>query len=308
MKEITDYIDVYDATPADDRKNKIQAIADGLGVPPWEVAEQLKAAGCSVNLQWFNQLKRKAMASAESGAQSAETEGPPEEPAPDAAYLKKIIERQDKMLREMAEREDRLKETRQFAENRAKDLAERIHEKDGEIAALEAKLRQKDREIEELAGRLEEAGADDDHEEAFRLLHQNHEAAKKINAALRKELEEARDELAEQDARIRKYVDDAWEQDCRIEKLKKELAESAAAAEKEPARHFFGIEGGELDMADVINDFCGPLVGVDAYLCGRIIEALYCWRYNKTADPLRVLGGLVNEVIEMRTLEREAAE
>lgn len=59
-------------------------------------------------------------------------------------------------------------------------------------------------------------------------------------------------------------------------------------------------------MSDVINDFCGPLIGVEAYLCGRIIEALYFWRYNKTADPLRVLGGLVSELIEMRLDEREA--
>lgn len=317
-EQILNYIDVYDATPAEKRKSKIAEIADGLGLQPWEVAETLKAAGCSVNLQWFNQLKMKAMKAGGGDPDERAAEAAAAAAPADASYLRKIIARQDRQLKEDAERYKAL-------EDRAKELANRLHEKDGEIAALEAQIRKKDREIEVLAGQLEEAGADDDHEEAFRRLFQNHEAAKKINAGLRKELEECRSKYTEQEYRIEELEKCVEAADERCKDLQREVDWITEKAKKPTERHFFGIEGGEepeadggseypkitvpggeLDLADVINDFCMQLQGVEAYLCGRIIEALWCWRLGNGKDAMRVLGGLISELIDMNTPVPEA--
>jgi len=62
----------------------------------------------------------------------------------------------------------------------------------------------------------------------------------------------------------------------------------------------------DLGMNDYINEFCEALHGVEAYLCGRIIESLYCWRYGDGLDPLRILPGLISELIDMQIDKKEA--
>ena len=403
-EQILRYIDVYDATPADKRKNKIAEIADGLMLPPWEVAETLKAAGCSVNLQWFNQLKRKAMQAGGGDPDERAAEAAAAAAPADASYLRKIIARQDRQLKEDAEKYKALEE-------RAKDLANQLHDKDGELAKLDAALRAKDHELETLEKQLEEIDSPDEGStRPYRELLQNHESAKRINAALRKEIEgqraanavlveqieelkvelyrmreekeqleeRAKDlanqlhdkdgELAQADAKIRSlnaelfrlqeekeqleiYVNEADNDNIKLHEI---LDQYEAELDKPAERHFFGIEGGEdvadgdrrgdaaeesrcdhisadgeteaeeapavnareypvcrvpggeLDLSEVINDFCGGLHGVESYLCGRILEALWCWRLGNGADAMRVLQGLIQELIEMQLDEAEA--
>lgn len=61
----------------------------------------------------------------------------------------------------------------------------------------------------------------------------------------------------------------------------------------------------DLGLNDFINEFCCELHGVEAYLCGRIIESLYCWRYGNGLDPLRILPGLIGELIDMQLEKKE---
>lgn len=267
-EQILNYIDVYDATPAEKRKSKIAEIADGLGENPWDVAETLKAAGCSVNLQWFNQLKLKAMKAGGDPDERAAEAAAAATPA-DASYLRKIIARQDRQLKEDAERYKAL-------EDRAKELANQLHEKDGALAQADAKIRS-------------------------------------LNADLFR--------LQEEKEQLEIYVNEADNDNIKLHEI---LDQYEAEAGKPAERHFFEIEGGEepeadggseypkitvpggeLDLADVINDFCGGLHGVEAYLCGRILEALWCWRLGNGADAMRVLQGLIQELLEMRLEEVE---
>lgn len=158
-EQILNYIDVYNATPADKRKSKIAEIADGLGLQPWEVAETLKAAGCSVNLQWFNQQKRKANAgsalegfqpfSLKTAKNKAAAASDADEKAADAAaaavpanvaYLKKIIDQQDKQLR-------RDVEVHKEQQDREQELIRQIKEKDAELAKKDAEIRSLNAEL-----------------------------------------------------------------------------------------------------------------------------------------------------------------
>jgi len=294
MKEITDYIDVYDATPADKRKAKIAEIAEEMGVPPWEVSGALKAAGCGVSLQWYGQQKRKAEAAA------AATQPVMEEPA-DAAYLKKIIKQQDKLLRQD-------KEAYVALEARAKDLAGQLHDKDAALADAEAKTRAAEAEVGRLSQEIDgyRAAADD-------------------RAALKRSIDFLKDKIRYYQEQIENqnlYINEVDNENATLNEQLDLLLHGAAALkdaageaqdaprptfEMVPAKEYPSrrVPGGELELADVLNDFCRNLSGVESYLCGRILEALWCWRLNNTADPLRVLGGLVSELIELRLEERE---
>jgi len=307
MEKILGYIDVYDATPDDKKKSKIAEIADELGVPPWEVAEQLKAAGCKVDLHWFNQQKIKA-ARAASGGQTSAAEAAAEKEAQAAqksegtsanrAYLQKIIKEQDKRMRALKAERDEL-------EHRGRQLTGEIYDKDRELAELEAALRLAEEEkktlekkLEDMQGRYDYANAE--LTEADREL-DGYRAAEDDRLALRNENEllNAKIELLLNGASMLKEMAAAVE----------EPEEPAPHFEMEPLREYpaLRVPGGELDLCDVLNDFCRNLGGVESYLCGRIIEALWCWRL-KGSDALRVLQGLVSELIEMQLEEKEASE
>lgn len=275
--DVLRYIDVYDATPDDKKKGKIAEIADELNVPCWFVAEVLKEAGCDVNLLWFSQQKikmqkRKSAAPTkdESDAEkAAEKAAAAEGTSANKAYLQKIIKEQDRQLREKKEFCEALQE-------KGRALADTIREKD-------LMLMEKDAEIRELKREAE----------GYRAAEDDRLALKNENDLLN-----AKIDLLMNGASVLRETIAAEEQE-----------EPAPHFEMEPVREYpdCRVPGGELDLCDVLNDFCRNLGGVEAYLCGRIIEALWCWRLQGS-DALRVLQGLVSELIEMQLEEKEAAE
>lgn len=276
--DVLRYIDVYDATPDDKKKGKIAEIADELDVPCWFVAEVLKEAGCDVNLLWFSQQKikmqkRKSAVHTKDEADAdatAEKAAAAEGTGANKAYLQKIIKEQDRQLKEMKKGCEEL-------QKKGRALVETIHEKD-------LMLMEKDAEIRELKRETE-----------------GYRAAEDDRLALRNENEllNAKVELLLNGASMLKEMASAVE----------EPEEPAPHFEMEPAREYPAcrVPGGELELAEVLNDFCRGLSGVESYLCGRIIEALWCWRLQGS-DALRVMQGLVSELIEMQLEEKEAAE
>ena len=54
-----------------------------------------------------------------------------------------------------------------------------------------------------------------------------------------------------------------------------------------------------LNMSDLINRFCYGLSGVNAYLTGRIVEALYRWRFAGEDEQLQLLPGLIEELANL---------
>lgn len=90
-------------------------------------------------------------------------------------------------------------------------------------------------------------------------------------------------------------------------KLHEILAQYEAELDKPAERHFFGVEGGEAETplsgqmaqedADATFDRClaemlDGLEGRSAYLCGRLLEALWCWKFEgdrKTVSLSRLL-------------------
>jgi len=275
--DVLRYIDVYDATPDDKKKGKIAEIADELDVPCWFVAEVLKEAGCDVNLLWFSQQKIKmqkrksaVQTKDEADADAAAEKAAAEGTGANKAYLQKIIKEQDRQLKEKKEFCEALQE-------KGRALADTIREKDRE-------LMEKDAEIRELKKEAE----------GYRAAEDDRLALKNENALLN-----AKIDLLLNGASILRDMASVVE----------EPEQPVRRFEMEPAREYSTcrVPGGELDLCDVLNDFCRSLGGVEAYLCGRIIEALWCWRL-KGSDALRVLQGLVSELIEMQLEEQEAAE
>ena len=276
--EVLRFVDVYDATPDDKKKGKIAEIADELDFPCWFVAEVLKEADCDVNLLWFSQQKikmqkRKSAAPTKDEAdaeKAAEKAAAAEGTSANKAYLQKIIKEQDRQLREKKEYCEALQE-------KGRALADTIREKDRE-------LMEKDAEIRELKKEAE----------GYRAAEDDRLALKNENDLLNAKIE------------LLMYGASAL---GKMAAAVEEPEEPAPHFEMEPAREYptCRVPGGELDLCDVLNDFCRSLGGVEAYLCGRIIEALWCWRM-KGSDALRVLQGLVSELIEMQLEEKEAAE
>lgn len=275
--EVSRLVDIYEATPADKKKSKIAEIADELNVPCWSVAEVLKEAGCDVNLLWFSQQKikmqkRKSAAPTKDEAdaeKAAEKAAAAEGTGANKAYLQKIIKEQDRQLREK-------KECCEALQEKGRALADTIREKDRELMEKDAEIRELKREAE-----------------GYRAAEDDRLALKNENDLLN-----AKIELLMNGAFILKEMAAAVE----------EPEEQAPHFEMEPAREYPAcrVPGGELELSEVLNDFCRNLGGVESYLCGRILEALWCWRI-KGSDALRVLQGLVSELIEMQLEEKEAS-
>lgn len=121
--------------------------------------------------------------------------------------------------------------------------------------------------------------------------------------------------IKKQDEEIRRLADDKKNLSEQLEtanasniRLQQELNERARQInqmysemeQKEDRTH-----PSDLGLNDFINEFCCELHGVEAYLCGRIIESLYCWRYGNGLDPLRILPGLIGELIDMQLEKKE---
>lgn len=121
--------------------------------------------------------------------------------------------------------------------------------------------------------------------------------------------------IKKQDEEIRRLADDKKNLSEQLEtanasniRLQQELNERARQInqmysemeQKEDRTH-----PSDLGLNDFINEFCCELHGVEAYLCGRIIESLYCWRYGNGLDPLRILPGLIGELIDMQLEQKE---
>ena len=275
---VLNYIDVYDATPDDKKKSKIDEIADELDVPCWFVAEVLKEAGCDVNLLWFSQQKikmqkRKSAAPTKDEAdaeKAAEKAAGAEGTSANKAYLQKIIKEQDRQLREK-------KECCEALQEKGRALADTIREKD-------MMLMEKDDEIRDLKREAE----------GYRAAEDDRLALKNENDLLN-----AKIDLLLNGASILRDMASVVE----------EPEQSERRFDMEPAREYPACRepGGELELSEVLNDFCRSLGGVESYLCGRILEALWCWRL-KGSDALRVLQGLVSELIEMHLEEQEAPE
>lgn len=276
--EVSRLVDIYNATPDDKKKGKISEIADELNAPCRFVAEVLKEAGCDVNLLWFSQQKikmqkRKGVAADKDEAdaeKAAEKAAASESTSANKAYLQKIIKEQDRQLRGKNEYCEELQE-------KGRALADTIREKDRELMEKDAEIRELKREAE------------------------GYRAAEDDRRALRREndLLTAKIDLLLNGASMLRDMASAVE----------EPEEPAPHFEMEPVREYpdCRVPGGELELAEVLNDFCRGLSGVESYLCGRIIEALWCWRLQGS-DALRVLQGLVSELIEMQLDEKEAAE
>jgi len=254
----------FNATPEEERKDAIECMAEKAGVAPWELADALKKEGCAIKHQWFAVARKKALAAA----------GGPALQQASSAYLKQIIQEQDRQLREKKAQCDRLKEEltekdaelegyRQAEDDRAK-LKSSIDFLNEKIRYYKEQVELKEREIDELRSENAEMSQQID------LLY-------KGAAALKAETEEPPEEKTQH-------------------------------FEMEPVREYPSsrVPGGELELSDVLNDFCRNLGGVEAYLCGRVLEALWCWRLAGS-DALRVLGGLVSELIEMELEKEEAA-
>lgn len=276
--EVSRLVEIYDATPADKKKRKIAEIADELNAPCWFVAEALKEVGCDVNLLWFLQQKikmqkRKSAAPTKDEADAdaaAEKAAAAEGTGASKAYLQKIIKEQDRQLREKKEFCEALQE-------KGRALADTIREKDRELMEKDAEIRELKREAE-----------------GYRAAEDDRLALKNENDLLN-----AKIDLLLNGASILRDMASVVEEPEQPERR----------FDMEPAREYPAcrVPGGELDLCDVLNDFCRSLGGVEAYLCGRIIEALWCWRL-KGSDALRVLQGLVSELIEMQLEEKEASE
>ena len=303
---ILNEIDVYNAVPADKRKSKIAEIADRLDVPCWFVAETLKETGCSVDLHWYSQQKRFGLKNTAVATQEA---------APgDKAYLAKVVKVQDKTIREQAEKIRALEaELEQF------QCQEQIKV---ETAQMIVTLKNRDEEISRLNAELDgyRAAADDREKLLHIIEHREKQIAHYERTCEEKDVQVRR--LQTKNEELELYTNAVDNENAKLHEQIDLLLHGAAAlknaAEEEPEvprptfemvpakeYHSCRAPGGELELADVLNDFCRSLSGVESYLCGRILEALYCWRYNKTADPLRVLGGLVSELLEMELDEQE---
>lgn len=288
----------YLAAEPDDRKTVIERMAQAEDVPSWELAEQLKAAGCEVNLRWFSQLKKKA-------AEPDGEEKKPEEPGKaKESHLRRVIVAQDKQLRELKEKAD-------FMEARAQALAEKIHEKDLALAAAEAKARQVECDekikvetaqmIATLKKRDEEIAAKN--AELFRLEEEldGYRAAEDDRAALLGQIAMLKQQIGQLDDLVAHQT----------EALQAALDEAAGGMRNAevPERHFWIEEEGDGIAAAVkregdafdrcIEEFLDGLAGKKAYFCGRILEALWCWRYREDRQTLSLVHLMIRELLQI---------
>ena len=293
-EQILGYIDVYDATPEDKRKQKIREIADGLGMQPWEVAETLKAAGCNVNLQWFNQLKRKAMQAGgvdpdERAAEAASAAAPA-----DAGYLRKIIVRQDRQLKEDAEKYKALEE-------RAKDLGRQLHDKDAELAKKDAEIAMLQRRMGDLNAELFRLGEEKEHLEILVNEADNdnvklHEILDQYEAELDNPAErhffgiEGGEDVADGDGR----GDAAKELRCNGRGLP--CYDSTPAGETSEGEATLW-DAKQAPAAFLVAAFVCEMEGYGAWLMGDLIDALYAYARQYEPDCIYRAEKLVRALI-----------
>lgn len=256
-------IEKYNSLEPELRKDFIERVAEKEGLQPWDLADALKEAGCEVRYQWFAWAKKRAK-DAKNELKTAEKnmEGG------NASYLRRVIVAQDKTLKEDAEKIRKLEA--QLAEYRGQE------EIKVETAQMIATLKKRDEEIAALEAELD-----------------GYRAAADVRAKLLAELEQQTEVIAHQKEALRAVL---------------ENYEADAA----PARHFFGIEGKEREDAgpaqvsaaadgfdEALACFLQGLSGRSAYLCGRILEALWCWKYRDDRETLSMVLLMVREILRL---------
>lgn len=263
------------------------------------------------------------------------------------AYLQKIIKEQDRQLREKKECCEALQEKGRALADTIREKDRELMEKDAEIRELKreaelekfqyqeqikvetaqmiATLKNRDEEISRLNAELDGyRAAAEDRAGLLRLIEQREKQIAHYERICEEKDVQVR-RLQTKNEELELYTNAVDNENAKLHEQINLLLNGAAALknaageepeaprpnfEMLPAKEYPSCQapGGELELADVLNDFCRSLSGVESYLCGRILEALWCWRYNKAADPLRVLGGLVSELIEMELDEQETQE